>query len=119
AARPEGRACRAGAELCPRGVGNRMRRRKRNRSHPPRAPSDAKGDGRYSVGTMRAMPKATPPRLRLLRCLAAEKGGCLPAESLTVPDRRLATRMQSDGFVQWRAPGISSRHTCLGQTLFI
>lgn len=61
----------------------------------------------------------TSPRLRLLRALDGVEGGCLPAEWLTVPARRLATRMQGDGLVQWKAPVISSRHTCKGQTLYI
>lgn len=43
----------------------------------------------------------------------------MPAEWLTVPARRLATRMQSDGLVKWTAPAISSRHTCKGQRLHI
>lgn len=59
------------------------------------------------------------PRLKLLRGLNDVEGGCLPAEWLTVPTRRLATRMQRDGLVQWKAPPISSRHTCAGQTLYI
>lgn len=58
------------------------------------------------------------PRRDLLDALVTY-GGTLKATQLTVPDRRLATRMQSDGLVQWRAPAIQSRHTCIGQTLHI
>ena len=47
-------------------------------------------------------------------------GGTLKATQLTVPDRRLATRMQSDGLVEWFSPtGFSSRHTCIGQSVRI
>lgn len=60
----------------------------------------------------------TKPRRNLLEALVTY-GGQLKAEQLTVPDRRLATRMQADGLVVWKAPGISSRHTCLGQTVHI
>ena len=64
------------------------------------------------------MTTLTKPRRSLLEALMMY-GGQLKAEQLTVPDRRLATRMQSDGLVAWKAPGISSRHTCLGQTVQI
>lgn len=65
------------------------------------------------------MPKITPPRLKLLQGLDSVHGGCLRAEDLKVAYRRLGTIMARDGLVQWKAPSISSRHTCLGQTLCI
>jgi hypothetical protein len=58
------------------------------------------------------------PRMTLLRTLVAN-GGKMDATQLTVPDRRLATRMQSDGLVQWHSPAIQSRHTCIGQWVTI
>lgn len=60
----------------------------------------------------------TKPRRSLLEALVTY-GGSLKATQLTVPDRRLATRMQSEGLVQWKAPAIQSRHTCIGQTVYI
>ena len=62
--------------------------------------------------------KLTKPRRDLLEALTMY-GGQLKAEQLTVPDRRLATMMQRDGLVAWKAPAIQSRHTCLGQTVHI
>lgn len=56
------------------------------------------------------------PRKQLLGALVMY-GGTLKATQLTVPDRRLATRMQSDGLVEWF--GGSSRHTCIGQSVRI
>lgn len=58
------------------------------------------------------------PRRALLETLNAA-GGKLMADRLTVPDRRLATRMQSDGLVEWQMPLMQSRHTCAGQTVSI
>lgn len=56
------------------------------------------------------------PRKYFLEILLAY-GGTLTASQLTVPDRRLATMMQSDGLVEWF--GGSSRHTCIGQSVRI
>jgi hypothetical protein len=64
------------------------------------------------------MTALTKPRRGLLEALVMY-GGSLKAEALTIPDRRLATIMQRDGLVALKAPAISSRHTCLGQTLHI
>lgn len=58
------------------------------------------------------------PRRDLLSALVTY-GGALKATQLTVPDRRLATRMQGDGLVEWQMPDIQSRHTCVGQTVSI
>ena len=60
----------------------------------------------------------TAPRRALLAQLM-QAGGHLEAHRISASSRRLATIMQRDGLVRWRAPAISSRHTCLGQTLFI
>lgn len=62
--------------------------------------------------------KISTPRRDLLARLYAQ-GGSLAAERLSVPARRLASRMQRDGLVAWKAVEISSPHTCLEQTLFI
>ncbi|MGY3582352.1 hypothetical protein ACVIGB_000724 [Bradyrhizobium sp. USDA 4341] len=58
--------------------------------------------------------RLSKPRRTLLETLAV-RGGTVKAEQLTVPDRRLATRMQSDGLVRWEMPDIQSRHSCIGQ----
>jgi hypothetical protein len=58
--------------------------------------------------------KLSTPRKTLLETIAA-RGGTVKAEQLTVPDRRLATRMQSDGLVRWDMPEVQSRHSCVGQ----
>ena len=56
--------------------------------------------------------KLSKPRFELLRKLYVYSGG-LGASQLTVPERGLATRMQSAGLVEWF--GGASRHTCVGQ----
>lgn len=63
--------------------------------------------------------KLTKPRRELLEKLE-RCGGKATATMLPIPSRRLATQMQADGLVQWRVDGgIGSRHTCVGQTLYI
>jgi len=45
----------------------------------------------------------TEPRKKLLQYLSLA-GGKLPGHRLTLPDRSLASRMQSDGLVFWESP---------------
>ena len=56
------------------------------------------------------MVRLTKPRKGLLEALSMY-GGSLKSAQLTVPDRRLATRMQADGLVEWQIPKVKSRHT--------
>jgi hypothetical protein len=64
------------------------------------------------------MDKLSRPRRELLQALV-KAGGSLKARQLTVPARGLATRMQSDGLVQWEKPTLDECLAGLGQSLHI
>lgn len=53
----------------------------------------------------------------LIRLIAVD--GKLGAESLSRAERSLASRMQGEGLVLWKATALSRRWTCDGQTLHI
>lgn len=60
-----------------------------------------------STGGLKKEIKLSPPRYKLLARIQAA-GGSLLGARLTVPERRTASRMQSDGLVEWM-PGANRR----------
>lgn len=60
----------------------------------------------------------TRPRLELLRALDVTQGGW-PSSHMPIPTRRLATQMQRDGLVEWRAQPGATRHSLANQNCYI